>query len=195
MGAFERITVITPAADGRNAKHGGVAEWRTKGMRTDDGTSHTNYGIIACDLIMVLKGELGAVQFRAMTRWFPPHVQVERGLDNYFTPQRIGPSSYGDSEYINLDPMGSDVGYHSPMPMYEGQATMGECQYSPTGECYYDGSSLRGSEWVEKYLLKGGSEAVWEALERDYHSRFDEHRDEIHALTLTYERARAASKI
>lgn len=68
---------------------------------------------------------------------------------------------------------GMDVGYHSPVPMYSGQSTMGDedCPYT-NGACYYDGSSLRGDEWAKKWI-KEGNDAIWADLEKEWHSRFD----------------------
>lgn len=155
---FERIVTCSPAFDGRPASAGGLAEWRTPGMRPDDGTPHTNYGIGGVVITFILKGDAGAVQFKINTDWYPPHVQK-------VSHQR---------EWLRPD--GWDVGYHSPTPQYEGQepiAEPGECPYVPEGcPCYYDGSGLRAEEWVKEYLLPGGSEAVWKALEEEYATLF-----------------------
>lgn len=155
---MERITEISSAYDGRPASAGGKHEWRTPGMKPDDGTGATNYGIGGCTIRFILKGPLGAVQFVIYTDWYPPHVQ-----------QAVSATSV-------IRPMGGDVGYHSPRHMYEGQGALcgpGECPYVPDGaECFYDGSSLRADEWVRDILLRGGSDAVWKALEDEYADRF-----------------------
>ncbi len=112
-----------------------------------------NYGIGAVKIRFVLKGKKGAIQFVVGTDWYLPHNQKE-----------VGNSIRG-----GIKPDGWDVGYHSPKPIYEGQTSMGEaCQYLDGRDCYYDGSGLRADEWVEKYLLRGGSDAVWRAIEREY---------------------------
>jgi hypothetical protein len=143
-----------------------------------------NYGIHCCDLRMILKGELGAVQFVLYTGWFTKRVQEEL-------------AAKGDST-STMYPMPADIGYHSPKPIYEGQTRMGEnkfdfanagknglptmttakeedipkCEYLGV-PCYYDGSSLN----AEKYwniLRNEGSEAVWDALEEYYCDIFGE---------------------
>jgi hypothetical protein len=159
MGELERIVEITPAFDGRPQAMGGRADWRRPTMKTDDGTAHTNYGVGGCDVRMVLKGPLGAVQFVVYTDWLPPHVQEERMVGHR-------------QSVIGLQPMGVDVGYHSPTPQCEGQTNLGPCEYLDGRECYYDGSGLRADEWVRTILLREGSDGIWRALECEYKSLF-----------------------
>ena len=65
--------------------------------------------------------------------------------------------------------MGADVGYHSPVPHYEGQiCSQDSCSYLGGKPCYYDGSSLRAEEWVRDILIPKGSDGVWESLEQEY---------------------------
>lgn len=72
---------------------------------------------------------------------------------------------------ICLKPMGYDVGYHSPKPMYDGQTpTHEDCEYTG-GVCYCDGSGLRAEEWMEVFIAKGGEE-IWTMLEQEYLERF-----------------------
>jgi len=108
----------------------------------------------------VVKGPNGAVQFLVFTDWLLPHVQEER-MDGH------------KQTVIGLQPMGADVGYHSPKPMYEGQASYESCPYLDGRDCYYDGSGCRADEWVREILLPRGGEAVWEALENEYIRLFD----------------------
>lgn len=168
---MERITKITPAWD----------------KRDDD--PKKNYGVHSSDLRMVLKGELGAVQFVLYTGWYPKHVQFEHKAKNLAT----------------MYPMPADLGYHSPKPMYEGQTRIGEHQYDfedtedmqlgdktlkmpkmsvveekelPICEyigcpCYYDGSSLNADR-IYDILLERGSDGVWEELEKYYTDTFGE---------------------
>lgn len=70
---------------------------------------------------------------------------------------------------------GTDVGYHSPVPMYEDQRSM-ECELIEGGKCYYDGSGLRADEWVKEiFSLRGKrpEELIWEKLEQEYKERFE----------------------
>lgn len=71
-------------------------------------------------------------------------------------------------------PQPADLGYHSPVPMYEGQTKRDDCQYLPGGTCYYDGSSL-AAESVFNILVEQGSEGVWKHLEEVYNDRFNNH--------------------
>lgn len=159
---FERIVTIRPAFDGRN---GSDPKWRTPGMKPDDGTPNTDYGIHGCELCFVLKGPLGATQFIVYTDWFLPHVQEE--------------SSRRSFRFDRIQPQVADVGYHSPKPMYDGQTVIhGECPYLDGRPCYYDGSGLRADEWVRDILLPKGSDGVWAALEEDYRERFEGNGDD-----------------
>lgn len=121
-----------------------------------------NYGIHGVEIRFVLKGELGATQFVIYTDWQLPHVQKEGKSMSKILPDRI-------------QPMGANIGYHSPKPMYEGQSAMGQCNILGC-ECYYDGSSLQADEFIPEFLA-GGSDAVWKKLEEVYHSRFIDKQD------------------
>ena len=141
---FEKIIDLTPAYDKR------------------DKNPSKNYGIGSVQIRFVLKGKKGAIQFLVGTDWYLSENQKEM-TDN---PLR-GASIRG------IKPDGWDVGYHSPKPMFDGQTSMGPCQYLDGKECYYDGSSLRADDWVEKFLLPGGSEAVWKEMIKEYESTFE----------------------
>lgn len=136
---MERIIEISPAFDKRHKD------------------PSKDYGIHACDLRMVLKGELGAMQFVLYTGWYLPHVVEELSRKGGL-----------------LKPLPADVGYHSPKPMYDGQeAIQDECPYLDGKPCYYDGSGLY-ADTAFKVLLKGGSDALWKFLEKEYVERFGE---------------------
>lgn len=110
-----------------------------------------NYGVHGVDLRMVLKGELGAVQFMLYTNWHLPH--IEGRIDK---------------------PLPADLGYHSFKPMYEGQeAIRKECEFLGGKPCYYDGSTLN-AERIYNVLLESGSDGVWKELESFYVETFDE---------------------
>ena len=117
-----------------------------------------NYGINGMELRFVLKGEKGCVQFLVYTGIHLPHVAKELW-------EKRG-------EFNPTKPMGADIGYHSPTPMYEGQSPM-ECDLIAGGECYYDGSSLQADEFMPKFI-EGGTDAVWEMLETRYRELFAE---------------------
>jgi hypothetical protein len=109
-----------------------------------------NYGISSVRIRMVLKGPKGATQFVLSTGWTLPHLP-------------------------NGEPMGMDVGYHSPKPMYDGQTVMDDNCDILGGPCYYDGSTLQADDMF-LLLVRSGSEYVWNELERRYRDFFD--RDE-----------------
>lgn len=122
--------------------------------RTND--PKTNCGIGSVAMRWILKGPKGAIQFVVLTDWNLPHVAKELASKGYVS-----------------QPMPTDIGYHSPHPMYEGQAPMdGKCDVLG-GTCYYDGSSLRADEPF-RLLLEQGHEAVWRYMEGDYRARFEE---------------------
>lgn len=135
---LERIIEITPAFDKRHLD------------------PSKNYGIGSCVIRMVLKGPKGAYQFILDTGWDLPHVQ------EYLVKEHDQPKNYC------RNPMPADVGYHSSKPMYEGQTQMsGKCEFVEGGKCYYDGSTLHANS-VYLMLLEGGSEKVWQYLEKLY---------------------------
>ena len=114
-----------------------------------------NYGIHGVNLRMVLKGQRGAVQFLLYTGWQLPHVRDE------FKERAASV-------------LPADVGYHSPVPMYEGQAEIAEsCEYLDGRPCYYDGSSLAAERFFD-VLTHEGDAGVWRELERYYVETFEE---------------------
>lgn len=117
-----------------------------------------NYGIHGMDLRFVLIGPQGAVQFVCYTGMQLPHVRKE-----FFHKRRNETYDLGAS-------MGADIGYHAIEPRYEGQSEM-ECEYTGTGKCYYDGTSLGAEDFMPTFLA-GGDEAVWTMLEDRYASTF-----------------------
>ena len=70
------------------------------------------------------------------------------------------------------DYMGTDVGYHATEPQYAEQ-TLIQADCSVTGgNCYYDGSGLRASEWMDEFAETNFGN-IWEKLEAEYTARFD----------------------
>lgn len=105
------------------------------------------YGVGALTCHMVLKGPLGATQFVFSTGIYLPGVELS-------------------------SPMGYDVGYHSPRPMYEGQTPHEDCPYLGK-TCYYDGSGLKANEYLT-ILIREGSEVIWTKLQDYYDQLFKE---------------------
>ena len=133
---MQRIVKFTPAYDRR------------------DPDPHQSYGVHGVNLLMILKGSRGAVQFLLFTNWHLPHVVKE----------------YGNTVPLFVAaPLPADLGYHSPKPMFEGHTPMGPCEVLDGEECYYDGSGLEALRVYDVLVAEGG-EAVWRELE-DYYWR------------------------
>ena len=134
-----------------------IIEWSPAWDKSDDDPKK-NYGIHGMDLKFLLKGDKGVIQFVIYTNWQLPHVRKEW------------------DEKVNahlLQPIPADVGYHSPIPMYEGQEPIQEeCGYLDGKTCYYDGSGLYAQK-VFDIFVTDGEEAMWKTLEEEYRQRFE----------------------
>lgn len=145
MAEFTKEILFHPAYDKRNPE------------------PSKNYGIHGVTLTFLLKGPLGATQFVLYTNWQLPHVEKEQ-------EHRVV-----DREYPHLmcKPMPADLGYHSPIPIYDGQTTVrGACEWLDGKPCYYDGSSLN-AERIFDVLRAEGHEGVWRELEEYYRDTFE----------------------
>lgn len=140
MSEFEQIVFVSPAYDKR------------------DPDPSKNYGIGACRITFILKGPLGAVQFMIGTNWYPPHVQREkRDWQRDF-----------DTRFDKIHPQGWGIGYHSRVPVYEGQEPLKhDCDLVEGGTCYYDGSGLQAEEMIPHFIA-GGTDWLWPELRRRY---------------------------
>ena len=121
-----------------------------------------NYGIHGVNLLFVLKGKEGAVQFLIFTNWHLSHVQKELDakLDSQFP-------------HLSCHPLPADLGYHSPKPTYDGQTVcFDSCEWLDGQPCYYDGSGL-AAEKIYNILVEKGDEAVWKELEKYYSKTFE----------------------
>ena len=144
---FERMVKFYPAFDKRNPE------------------PSKNYGVHGVDLLMVVKGDKGAVQFKLFTNWMLPHVVEERMNKPMFDDMDI------KCFYM---PQPADLGYHSYKPVYEGQTPITKsCELLDGKPCYYDGSGLN-AERIYKVLLEKGSDGVWQELEDYYREVFEE---------------------
>lgn len=116
-----------------------------------------NYGVGSLVCWMILSGEEGAVQFCFSTGTYLPETY-----------------DYWESRGVNYrnESMGFDVGYHSPNPIFEEQSISEEkCEHLKGKPCYYDGSALKSSEWMEIFLREGSDE-IWKLLEEYYKNIF-----------------------
>jgi len=121
-----------------------------------------NYGIQGCDMVFYAKGASGAIQFVLYTQWHLPHVQKE-----------LSAKCKGGSSYCPRQPLPADIGYHSKVPMYDGQEPIDDNCKLTGGRCYYDGSGLQAEQYYE-ILVRGGLDALWEALDQRYYDTFTE---------------------
>ena len=105
----------------------------------------------------VLKGELGATQFLMFSGWYLPKNQEEHKINHWDTA-----------------PMGADIGYHSPKPMYEGDRPIADsCPYLDGKPCYYGGSGMAAETLFNKFVAEG-VDVVWKELEDYYTAVFGE---------------------
>lgn len=122
--------------------------------------SSKDYGIHCVELIFILKGEKGAVNFTLYTNWYLP-----KNRDNLVKNDRL-------FKYWR-EPMPADLGCHSLVPQYEGHSSIPNCKILDNKDCYYDGSTLN-AEPVFETLIAEGSDGVWKELEEYYKQNFGE---------------------
>ena len=123
-----------------------------------------DYGVHGVNIIFILKSNKGAVQFIIYTNWHLPNVQKE--FDNK--------SPLSDMPYLFHQPIAADIGYHSYVPIYDGQTQITDkCEWLNNKPCYYDGSSLQAEKYFN-ILREGGDKKLWEAMCKFYEDIFDE---------------------
>jgi hypothetical protein len=148
MNKFEREIVLVPAYDKRHKD------------------PKKNYGIHGVELRFYLKKDNRAIQFVLNTNWQLPSVTNEM-LNKYPSPKEVE---------LLFCPVPYDLGYHSPVPMYDGQEPISDNCEITGGDCYYDGSTL-AAENIYKILLYHGSDGVWKELERVWRDKFERMED------------------
>ena len=114
-----------------------------------------NYGIHGMENYYILEKDKKAVQFVVYLPVYLDHVAEE------LHSQKV---------------IAADVVYHSSVPMYEGQSSMGECHIIGC-ECFYDGSGLYAEEVWQEWQKTGDWEWIWSKLEEIWHSRFEENKE------------------
>lgn len=123
-------------------------------------------GIHGVTLMMIVKGELGAVTFQVYTGWMLPETV---GITDE-VPGREGNWGFayrrGMEKHASHYPMPTDLGYHSKVAKYDDQYSRDDCPWVD-GPCFYDGSSINCERPFDA-LLRGGHEAVFEYLEAYY---------------------------
>lgn len=110
---------------------------------------HINAGFYGCQLTFVLRGEAGTVVFEVETNWSPLEVQKAQ-LQTH-----------------EIQPRPGMLGFHTPHRTFTIQAIKHPaCPY--VGDNCNVQSAYVLSKEIRDQLLSGGSEAVWQALERHY---------------------------
>lgn len=147
---MEKIVKVFPAWDKRNSN------------------PHKNYGINPADMIFVLKGELGAVDFCMNTGWHLPHVKKELEVSQV---KRI---QDGDTQFpfLLVEGRGSSLGWHSRIRNEDYEIERHDCEYTG-GTCYSDVSYSSGDE-LFNILVQFGTESLWKRLEQEYINAFGE---------------------
>ena len=121
------------------------------------------YGQHCVDMTFYVKGPKGVVQFKLFTGWYPSIIP---------TPEKDWRELYVHFDNTRSDaPMPADLGYHSPVPMYEGQQPY-DCTLLPEGKCYYDGSGLNANQ-IFSIMVHEGGEAMWKEIEKFYQEIFE----------------------
>ena len=114
-----------------------------------------DYGVTSMEIVFMLQGEKGTVHLIGHTGMDLKHIRERNKFKNYHS-------------YIS----GSDKGYHSHTPMYEGQEpTPYNCLYLGK-PCYCDGSALAGVDLWEEFIAEG-EEHVWRELLEYYYKVFE----------------------
>ncbi len=155
---FERIVQFRPAFDKRSEN------------------PKENYGIGSMTIKFILKGKDGAVQVLLNTSIYLPETIEEYkriGNKNKTTPTDLRDED-GKPKGIEC----WDVGFHSKeKPSYMNKNDKRDCDI--LGECYYDGSSLRGrEERIAELFTEKGEEVVWNYLEDYYKEIFAKNEEE-----------------
>lgn len=117
----------------------------------------------------ILIGDHGASQFLMGTSWTPlgevdPDDSREPCHIDYW--QESTASGFRHKFGLVNPPSGYDLGYHWAEKLYDGQSSA-ECEFTYSGECYYDGSGTQSDD-VLKDFIKDGEPAVWKWLEKRY---------------------------
>jgi hypothetical protein len=122
-----------------------------------------NYGVIGCKMTFYVIGPNGAIQWVIAPSWYVP-------LSREHLKAHGWPSEWDYRDAMM--PKAWDLGYHSPVPMYNGQTPMvGKCHVLGA-ECFYDGTSL-GADALTEGFISGGTDWLWPKLEQVYRHRFE----------------------
>lgn len=153
--AASRGTLAEPDAEGfrREVAFEPGHPWNTRGNPPS-----SNYGRGTLTVRFLLHGPRGSVQFLWSTG-ITPEQETLTGF------------RYERKEWMHSAPSGFDVGYHADEPRYDDQEPF-DCDYRPSGKCYYDGSGLAGDDFLRIFLTEG-EDAMWSGLRQRYAEWFE----------------------
>jgi hypothetical protein len=123
----------------------------------------TRRGAHGAELVLILRGPLGAVAAKIMTGWMAAPL-VGRYVPGGAQARRSKPGM--DGRLTDSYPNGAYVGSHSYLPR-EDCSEGGPCDWLGSAVCYGDGSYAR-SDRVLELRVSGGSDAAFEDLETLY---------------------------
>lgn len=111
-----------------------------------------NYGIGAVKIRFALIGEKGAVTFSLYTDWFIESARQHLKKFNHISENK---------------PNVMDFSWHFFQEKEDCDMQFNECDLSPTKKCWFNSSGIYGKKYLEGFL-SGGSDYVWECLEKEY---------------------------
>jgi hypothetical protein len=117
-----------------------------------------DYGVGGILMNFVIKGDHGAINFVLSTNFVLPQT-----LEFWQKKKEI--TKQIDLSYW-LRP-NTDLCFHGLKPKYEGHKSHNDCCWMPGKECYVECDSFGGDEAYQA-LLTGGSEAMWQYMEKRY---------------------------
>lgn len=125
-------------------------------------------GTEAMTLLFLLYGPKGVVQFLVNTGW-----HSREATDRIVEESRTNPEALTVLRVL-LSPLALDLGYHSPIPMYEDhEAVSDDCEFLNRKPCYYDGSGYSAMLMLQEMIDKGDVEAMWKRMEEYYRNVLD----------------------
>ena len=120
------------------------------------------HGIHGLQIRFLSIGPKGAIQFVLSTGWLPQRTEPD---GTHYRDFQVCAGDY--------NPMPMGLGYHAREPQYDGQDSMGACEYLDGADCYYDGSGRNANDAFYA-LLNGGGEGLWTFLDSMYACRFED---------------------
>lgn len=137
-----------------------------------------DYGIGACRIFFIVKGNHGAVCVNFGTNWFlPSTVKEYKEVGIHRNRFSLAGGKEKRKTKLDLEKTSDPIkawswDYHSKKPQRKGQLSASKKCCFIGMKCYCDGSYLRADKYLPM-LLEGGSEKVFKQLEKDYYIEFE----------------------